>query len=79
MNEAELEHKELRTIDCARQCAKCGLVMSGGSMVAVFRRDAADAPWKLVAFEHPTACPGELMKKRPSLSARPYVGSSWSG
>jgi len=71
--------KELRTVSSYMACRKCGLTMSPGSVVMVFERENEDAPWSSVGAEHPTACPGELMKKRPSMSAKGYVGSSWSG
>ena len=68
----EMVVKELRTTPFYRTCRKCGLTMSPGSVVMVFEVKE-DGFSTVIGYEHPTACPGELMKKRPSLSVHHHI------
>lgn len=65
---------ELRTVEMYHECAKCGIVMAPQTVRVTFERESEDAPWIVTGFEHPNGCPG-LLKKKPSLSLRPYLGS----
>ena len=69
---------ELRTTTMHHECLKCGIVMAPQMVRVQFKRETPGDPWVVIGFEHMNGCPG-LMKKAPSLSARPYVSSSWNG